>query len=118
METNCTRRVVSTTASQALNLLNSDALTKLAEAFAGRVEREAPGDLTGRAVGLGLNRPITDSERSMLDAFLATQSQRHARALAGPKSEPSPEQSRRGRHLALLDLCQMLLCSNEFAYVD
>ena len=36
METNCTRRSVSTIASQALNLLNGDTLTSLAESFARR----------------------------------------------------------------------------------
>ncbi|MFI5456211.1 MAG: DUF1553 domain-containing protein [Isosphaerales bacterium] len=118
METNCTRRGVSTVASQALNLLNSDALTKQAEAFAGRVVKDAPGDPAGRAVRLGLNRPASDPERSALDAFLATQSQHHARSLAGPNSEPTAAQRQHGRRLALADLCQMLLCSNEFVYVD
>ena len=57
METNCTRRGVSTIASQALNLLNGDTLTKQADAFALRVENDAPGDPAGRALRLGLNRP-------------------------------------------------------------
>ena len=118
METNCTRRGVSTVASQALNLLNSDALAKHAQAFATRIENEAPDDPAGRAVWLALNRPASDSERSVLDAFLAAQSRRHARALAGPRSEPTADQLASGRRLALADLCQMLMSSNEFAYVD
>jgi hypothetical protein len=118
METNCTRRGVSTIASQALNLLNGDTLTKQADAFAVRVENDAPDDLAGRALRLGLNRPASALERSTLEAFLTAQSERHARSLAGPSPEATPAQRRHARHLALADLCQMLLSSNEFAYVD
>jgi len=118
METNCTRRGVSTVASQALYLLNSDAQTKQAEAFARRVEKDVPGDPSGRAVRLGLSRPASDAERSALGAFLAAQSNNHARFLAEPKSKPTAAERQNGRRLALADLCQMLLCSNEFAYVD
>jgi hypothetical protein len=118
METNCTRRDVSTVASQALNLLNSDTLMNQAEAFAARVERNAPDDPSARAVRLALGRPASAAEQPALAAFLAAQSDHQARALAGPRSEPTAAQRRHGRHLALADLCQMLLCSNEFAYVD
>ena len=118
METNCTRRGVSTVASQALNLLNSDALTRQAQAFAARVLEEAPGDPAGRAVRLALNRPASAHERSVLDAFLSAQSRRHTQALVGATSEPTEAQLANGRRLALADLCQMLISSNEFAYVD
>ena len=118
METNCTRRGVSTVASQALNLLNSDALSKHAQAFASRVENEAPDDPAERAVRLALNRPATDSERNALVDFIAAQSRRHARALAGPSAQPTPDQNATSRRRALADLCQMLISSNEFAYVD
>jgi hypothetical protein len=118
METNCTRRGVSTVASQALNLLNSDTLIEHAEAFARRVEREAPADAAGRAIRLALNRTASEFEHKSLDAFLAAQSERHSRSLAGQASKPTDEQRRDGRHRALADLCQMLLCANEFAYVE
>ena len=118
METNCARRGVSTVASQALNLLNSDALTRHAQAFATRVFEEAPGDPAGRAVRLALNRPATDPEQSALDAFLSAQSRRHAQALARATSEPTDAQLANGRRQALADLCQMLISCNEFAYVD
>ncbi len=118
METNCTRRSVSTVASQALNLFNSDGLTKHAKALAAHVENEVSCDPAAQAFRTALSRPPSDAERSMLDAFLATQTQRHARALAGSSSEPTSDQLARGRRLALADLCQMLMSSNEFAYVD
>jgi Protein of unknown function (DUF1553)/Protein of unknown function (DUF1549)/Planctomycete cytochrome C len=118
METNCTRRGISTVASQALNLLNSDALARHAQAFAARVENEAPDDPAEQAVRLALNRPPSVSERTVLDAFLTAQSRRHARALAGPGAKPTADQLAGSRRQALADLCQMLMSSNEFAYVD
>jgi hypothetical protein len=118
METNCTRRGVSTIASQALNLLNSDAVTKQANAFARRVESEARHDPAQHAFRLALGRAPSVAIRRALDDFLAAQSDRHARSLAGPKSETAAAILRQSRRAALADLCQMLLSSNEFAYVD
>ena len=118
METNCTRRGVSTVASQALNLLNSDFLTKQANAFAERVESEAPHDPAGHAVRLALGRPPTDvTEHAIID-FLTAQSDRHARSLAGSQTDATAAKRQQARRAALADLCQMLLSSNEFAYVD
>jgi hypothetical protein len=105
METNCTRRAVSTTASQALTLLNSDFMTRQADAFAARALKEKPDDPTGWAVLAAFGRPITAKERTTLAAFLEAQAKRYS---AGPDA------SRR----ALADMCQMLLSADEFAYVD
>ena len=58
IETNCTRRAVSTAASQALTLLNSDFMTRQADAFAGRVMKEKPDDPAGYAVLTAFGRPI------------------------------------------------------------
>jgi hypothetical protein len=118
METNCTRRDVSTVASQALNLLNSDTSMKYAEALARRVENVGPESAVARAVRLALDRPARPAERSALDLFLGTQTELYARLLAKAKSEPTAAERQQGRHRALTDLCQMLLSSNEFAYVD
>ena len=105
METNCTRRGVSTTPSQALTLLNSDFMTRQADAFADRVVKEKPADPTGYAVFVAFGRPATAKERTTLTAFLAAQTKRY---------QSTPDASRR----ALADLCQMLLSADEFAYVD
>jgi hypothetical protein len=109
METNCSRRGVSTVASQALALLNSDFLVQQAEAFAGRVLREAPAQTAEHAVRLAFCRPATAEERTRLTEFLTAQAARHASA-----GVTTDEAGRR----ALADLCQMLLSANEFAYVD
>jgi hypothetical protein len=105
METNCTRRGVSTTAPQALALLNSDFLTKQADAFAVRVLKEKPDDPVACAVTVAFGRPATAKERATFDAFLEAQAKRYPEG---------PEASRR----ALADLCHMLLSANEFAYLD
>jgi hypothetical protein len=117
METNCTRRGASTVASQALALTNGPFLTEMAEAFAARVEREGSDDPAGYAVRIALGRPATAEERARLSAFLQEQASRYENTT--PKSRPkeSPEQ-RPGRRHALVDLCQMLLCANEFAHRD
>ena len=113
METNCTRRGVSTIASQALNLLNGDTLTSIARALTARLERESRSDQSGRAIQFALGRHSSEAEQATLAHFLAIQSSRHARSLGG--ATPGLE---RARQRALEDLCHMLLSSNEFAYVD
>jgi hypothetical protein len=110
MESNCTRRMTSTVASQALNLLNSDFVTRQAEAFAARVLRESPSDPAARAVLTAFGRSATEKERAKLAAFVEAQTQRHLQTLPGQQPE--------ARRRAVTDLCHMLLSTNEFAYVD
>jgi hypothetical protein len=110
MESNCTRRMTSTVASQALNLLNSDFVTRQADAFAARVLRENSADPAGQAVLVAFGRPALERERTRLTAFIESQAQRHLQSLAGQQPE--------ARRRAVTDLCHMLLSANEFAYVD
>ena len=105
IETNCTRRSVSTVSSQALTLLNSETLIRHASAFADRLEKESPNDRAAAAVRLAFARPIRSEEREKLNRFLTEQAARHGPAADAPRR-------------ALIDLCQMLLCANEFVYVD
>jgi hypothetical protein len=105
IETNCTRRTVSTVATQALTLLNSATVEWQARAFADRVLKESPADPAGAAVRLAFARPARPDELAKLNRFLAAQAARHA---------PAADARRR----ALADLCHMLFCANEFVYVD
>jgi hypothetical protein len=107
IETNCTRREVSTVASQALTLLNSDFMTKKADAFADRVVKEAPNDRANHALRLAFARPRSDAESRTFARFLQQQTEQHA------KTHPADAERR-----ALADLCHMLLSANEFAYID
>jgi hypothetical protein len=107
IETNCIRRSVSTVASQALTLLNSDFMTHSAAVFGDRVLREQAADPASRVLLLAFGRPPTENERGLFAAFLDQQTQQHSKA--------QPAEARRR---AVTDLCHMLLSANEFAYVD
>ena len=107
IETNCTRREISTVASQALTLLNSDFMTKKADAFAERVLKENAKEPASHALRLAFARAPTDAESRLFARFLEQQEQRHAKT-----------QAAEARRRAMADLCHMLLSSNEFAYVD
>ncbi len=109
METNCTRRSRSTVSTQALTLLNSDAAVAYSVAFADRALREAP-DATIQFVALvALSHEATADELSVLSDFVTEQQTRYV---------ARGDQSGAARHKALVDLCHMLLASNEFVYVD
>lgn len=114
METNCTVRGVSTVASQALELQNSEFMTTQAAAFGARVEKEAAGRELDYAVRTAFGRSPTEQERTVLAAFLAEQAKRHL-PTAGTVG---PEQQANAKRWALADLCHMLLSANEFAYVE
>ena len=109
METNCTRRSRSTVSTQALTLLNSDAVVGSAQAFADRAWREAPDAPIDFVVLVALSREATADELKILGDFVTEQQARHS--AHGDPSDAS-------RRKALTDLCHMLLASNEFVYVD
>lgn len=139
METNCTRRITSTTPTQALALLNSSFLATQAQHFARRVTREtsttpAPGvtnqtDIQNRqasmvnpqskienrqssvlcAYRLAFGRWPAPQEQAAAQTFLIEQTARYQKL---GKTEPA------AREQALADFCQALLSANEFVYVD
>jgi hypothetical protein len=104
----CGTRTVSTVPLQALALLNSEFTRRRAQALAGRLEREAGADPERRlamAFLLAIGRQPTPQETAAARRFLAAQS----RVYAGQKGETGP---------AWADLCQMILASNAFLYVE
>jgi hypothetical protein len=116
MAVNCDRRTVSTSAPQALVLMNSDFTLAHAKAMALRLRAETPPDVLAGLAGppavnptrmiahawaLAYQRPITPDELDSARAFVAA-----------PRAGDDAELA------ALTDLCQQLLCSNEFLYVD
>ncbi len=97
----CARRFATTTAPQALTLLNDSVVLGFAKAFADRVTKEAGTDrekVTDRAFALAIGRPPTTEERAAVLGYL----KRHK----GTDAE------------AVIDLCHALLNLNEFLYVD
>jgi cytochrome c553 len=111
MNPNCVERRPSTVAPQALYLLNNGMIQQLAEAFAGRVQREA-GAETARQVEcvyrLALGRSPGDEEKRVGLEALARLTEQWA-AQAGRNAA--------GRQ-ALATYCHALLNSAAFLYVD
>jgi mono/diheme cytochrome c family protein len=73
----CTRRRVSDTALQSLDLLNDPAFFEAAQALANRIQNEVTGSFGDRlayAYRLCLNRPPTDKETARLASYFDTQS--------------------------------------------
>jgi hypothetical protein len=110
---NCDRRTLSTTAPQALMLMNSDFVLSHAAALARRARAEAADGATpsrleriaAAAWQIAYQRPITPEEAGWVAEFAA-----------GPGGAPAPGSD---QELAVLtNLCQQLLTSNEFLYVD
>ncbi|MBX9578795.1 MAG: DUF1549 and DUF1553 domain-containing protein [Gemmataceae bacterium] len=94
----CARRFVTTTAPQALTLLNDGIVLGYAKALAVRAAKEDAADPAGRAFLLALGRPPSTEETARLAAFLERHTGKPADALA--------------------DLCHALLNLNEFLCVD
>lgn len=123
-ELNCDRRVGTTSAPQALMLMNSEFILKQAGYFAARVRKETPTDFDrDRIARLSMKNPrlaqyaafawreayqrsATVDEIEIASVFLVRQIE-HLRA-----NVADPELA------ALANLCQQLLSSNEFLHVD
>jgi len=117
METNCTRRSVSTSASQALALMNGEFAGAQAEHFARRVLKEVPPANQGAAlacpktiryaVRLAFSREPSRHELDWMLAFIGKQAARYP-SLSGPDLTLR----------VYSDLCLTLFSANEFVYVD
>jgi len=119
----CGRRNTTITAPQALSLLNGKVVLDWAQAFAGRVMREAGPDLRAeidRAYEIAYSRRPDPSERDTIQTFFDKQHtviekrQAEGKKLALPVA--APEITDPARAAALVDFCHMLLNSNEFVY--
>jgi mono/diheme cytochrome c family protein len=107
VELNCDRRNATTTAPQSLMLLNSDFVRKQAGHLAARVKAEAKdGRYAEAAWAIAYLRKLDADELRLATAFL----KRQADDLRGKAKDPELA--------ALTNLCQQLLASNEFLYVD
>jgi hypothetical protein len=103
-------RSTTTVAPQALILLNNANTRAYAKAFAKRIAPDPATDLA-QAIRAGyviaVARQPTDEELADGAAFVAAQTASYQTA-----GKPEP------RDLALADFCQVLLCLNEFVYVE
>ncbi|MCC7375493.1 MAG: PSD1 domain-containing protein [Verrucomicrobiales bacterium] len=132
MEVNCERRQSSTVATQSLMLMNSDFALLQARRFADRLQTEAGSDpelRVRRAWHLAYGRFPSRAESDAALSFLARQTRVTAETPTGPETS---EGRRGGRNSsasntaaklapedqALVGLCQALMSSNEFLYID
>ncbi len=124
----CSRRTVTTTAPQALNLLNDKSVLISAQAFAGRVLNTAGADVNrqvSEAYRLAFSREPEADERRAAVEFIDQQSTLiRSRIEANlPVALPmncsvSTDTTARSRAVALVDLCHALFNSNEFVYLN
>jgi hypothetical protein len=121
----CARRTVTTTAPQALMLLNDEMVLRQAQAFAGRLLREtAPdrGHLVERAYRVAFGRAPAPEEQELTSHFFTGQAaaarERLDRGEPLALPEPLPAGAERAEAAALVDFCHSLLNANEFVYVD
>jgi hypothetical protein len=100
----CARRAQTTTASQSLELLNSEVVLGWSRDFAARVSNDSglsEDAQIDRAFKLAYARPASASERKISHDFLTRQER-----ITGSKQQ------------ALSDFCHMLFNSNEFLYLN
>lgn len=103
------QRSVTTVPTQALALMNSPFVRQQSEKLFARIKPAADAPLAtavDRGYQLAFNRQPTETERSLMLAFIDQQ-----RAALGPEKPDSTDK-------ALVEFCQVLLCLNEFVYVD
>ncbi len=110
---NCDRRTNTTAAPQSLMLMNSDFVLKHAGLFAQRLLKEAAPKATvaeriSLAWTMAYQRNITAEELDLAGQFVSRQS-----ALLKSRNTPGNHET-----IVLTNLCQQLLSSNEFLYVD
>jgi hypothetical protein len=113
----CPRREVTTTAPQALAMLNDRVALDWARAFAGRVLAEK--DPVDAAFRLAYSRQPDGWEKDTAATFLEKQRRVIAARPAGEKlalPETVPAGVEPAAAAAFVDFCQMLLNSNEFVY--
>ena len=121
----CPRRDVTTTAPQALTLLNSKLSRDWAEAFASRVIREAGPEFAAEldhAFRLAYSRRPDGAEKdtalTFLDRQLKILVERDKAGEPISRLDAGPVRVDRLQAAALVDLCQALMNSNEFVYTD
>ena len=105
-----------TFAPQALTLFNGDFVNRQARHFADRLMQEAGNDSVAQmtfAYRLALCRTPSETERQHMHHFLNTESESLVTESARRNESLSPIEA---RHLALEQLCRVLLNLNEFVY--
>jgi hypothetical protein len=97
-------RSVTTVPTQSLAFMNSPLVRGAAQKLAARVRSQSDAEVIEQAYLIALSRRPTDAERQRMESFIGRQA-----TGAGPAQ---------AHEQAVIDFCQVLLCLNEFIYVD
>jgi len=122
----CDYRKNTVTPPQSLDLLNNELVLDWARSLAGRVLNDSglkPEAQVDRAFRLAYGRAATAEEQKIAEGFLARQTPVMTARLAGNEAKPPlPTNLQAGidpaRAAAFVDLCHMLMDSNEFLYIN
>ena len=120
MAPNCELRQSSTVSPQSLLIMNSDLVLEYSRAWAARLQKEAGDDRKSqiqRAWQQAWSRSPNDSESSTAVEFLEEQTAVFAAQADWQPKEGKPPVRTAGQE-ALAVMCQMMLGSNEFLYVE
>jgi hypothetical protein len=98
-------RSVTTVPTQSLAFMNSPLVRGAAQKLAARVRSQSDAEAIEQAYLIVLSRRPTDAERQRMESFIGSQA-------AGAGAVPQAHEQ------AMIDFCQVLLCLNEFIYVD
>ncbi len=120
----CPRRTATTTAPQALEMLNGQVVEGLARQWSGKLLAECGSDsqkLIRRAFIDAYARTPSDNEIRSAESFLEKQSEvveGDGVIEDGQLPIPVPNNLDRAKAAATVDFCHAIFCSNEFMYVD
>lgn len=101
-------RGVTTVPPQALALMNSPLIRQIAEKLAARIRQNGatiPEEFINATFWEALSRPPSENERETMAAFINSQAESYG-------------QDANAMNSAIVDFCQLILCANEFVYVD
>lgn len=121
MQASCPRRGVSTTAPQALVLMNSDLAVSAAQALAERVTDQAETDELAQIrliYHCALGRDPATYETEAARRFLQSQAAGSDAANRHLPPNSTPDKGDPRANAALVDFCRAMLNLNEFVYVD
>ncbi len=129
MQNSCPRRTNTTTAPQALEMLNGEFTEEAARHWSGKLlaECDAQGKLdenklVREAYTEAFGRQPQDSEIQSAEKFVDQETAAIAEESTPPADKqlplPLPAKVNRAKAAAIVDFCHALMCSNEFLYVD
>jgi hypothetical protein len=125
MHNSCPERSATTTAPQALALMNGEFTLEQAAHWSGRLLGEHgdnPASLARAALAEAFGRQAGDEELAAAERFIAAQTATIANSgdatATATLPAPMPERLDPARAAAIVDFCHALLNSNELLYVD